>query len=797
MKPALRLLVAAAASAAAVLLAPAPRTSAGCLAPADVLIDVSGTIGPFWGNDTGALLYARGVGAGQELMRKGLGEFAEPIAAAGEQTRFQVGTRVETWNACHGGAMYGKRDCAFVASTTIADDDTTPLDESLPRRGAYALRSNTMWELGRLGGASPVPTDIGGLVPWGTFFDAVPLGRGDSGGLRVVFSAQLGQPDGRQGLFLWEESTGETVPLVLSGDPSPAIDPYATFGRVRCNQAGDVVFYGITQSAPSAPIVPALFRIAAADLHAAPVVEKVVKFGDAGETHAGIGRLSLLQDFDVDDVGNVVFASLVADGAASPSALLRWDGGVVSLVARAGEDTPLGGVYGAFTQAQVRSDEGGTATFMVPVTGAVKGVGFFSAARGSTEILPLAVAEEPLALASTGAGRVAYQTPKETRTIVPNDGSDEGPKDYRVARLDLRNSAAIAKDALQLDIRFRLPPWGTGAGQLPPAVLLADAERTAADRRLTAPDLARIGEVNLQVSQSPGQAFVFGIGGTPQKPTGYVTVNGASGFVTKFVLSKTRDSATWGYKHTAGTGTFTIDLAKGSAKLRIAKGNFQPSFEAPQFPVEMTLRTDADVAANRTRTAAYWFRAVRLDGDQPNFPNGRRVVSNGERLRGGTFFVDALRVDRKLKVVKGQAAPNVQSDTVRLSGTLRLAPGSTSPTTPVLTADVTIGDLVLTDLPLKRVGRTGSKYTGKTKVAGVSTTLTFDVGRASFSFSATNVPPLSQLTNADFSAGAVVNGPKKPVGGMSLPVTISIARVYESVSDFAITRLPGGKTFVR
>lgn len=794
----LRRLLACAAAAAAVLLAGTLRTPAGCLAPADALIDVSGTVGPFWGNDSGALLYARGVGSEQELVRRGLGEFPEPVAAAGEQNRFQVGTHVETWSAFHGGAMNSKRDCAFIASTTIVDDPATPEDESLARRGAYAFRGNTTFEIGRFGNRSPIPDGGTDFVPWGSFFDAVPLGRGDAGGLRVVYSAQLGAPDGRQGLFLWDETLGTSVPLVLSGDDSPSGGPYTAFGRVRCNQAGDVVFYGITQLTPSSPVAPGLFRIVSSDLHETPVVARVVRFGDAGDTPAGIGRLSLLQDFDVDDAGNVVFEARVDGGAASPSALLRWDAGVVSLVAKEGQATPLGGAYGSFAQqSQVRSDEAGTATFMVPVGGAVTGVGFFSVARGSQTVVPLGLALEPLTMASTGKGRVAYQTATETRNIVPADGTEEGPNDFRVALVDLRNSAAIKKDTLRLDLRLRLAPWGTGPGQAPPAVLLADADRTSPEHRFGPSEFTEVREVDVRVSESPGQVFAFGIGGTPDKPAGYVTVNGASGFVTKFSLAKDRSAASWRYTHPLGAGSFSIDLVRGVAKLQVTKGSFPPSFEPLAFPVELTLRTAADVTANRTGAAAAWFRSVRLDADQPDLRNGRRVLSKGERLGGGTFFVDVLRVDRKLKVKKGQAAPDVSSDTVRLSGTLRLCPGSTPPSTPVLTADVTVGDLVLTALPMKRVGKTGSKYTAKTKVGAVSAALTVDVLRASFSFRAANVPPLSQLADADFSGATDTNSAKASVGGMSLPVTISIDRVYVSASDFAITRLKGGKAFVR
>jgi hypothetical protein len=303
--------------------------------------------------------------------------------------------------------------------------------------------------------------------------------------------------------------------------------------------------------------------------------------------------------------------------------------------------------------------------------------------------------------------------------------------------------------------------------------------------------------VRLQVSEASGQTFVFGIGGTETAPKGTLKVNGFDGTVSSFQLSKARDQATWRFSQAVGKGTFSIDLTKGTAKLTLAKGNLNPSFEALRFPVQLTLRTDADVAASRTGAAAYFHRAVRLDADQPNFGSGRRVLTRGERVPGGGLFVDTLRVARKLKVVRGQAAPNVQSDTVTMVGTVRLSPGSTPPTTPTLKASVTIGDAVFADIPLTRAGKKGSRYAGKLTVGDSVASLQVDSVMGRFTFTAKNVAPLSQCVDADFTPNAAVNGSKTSVGGMSLPVSISIARTYESDFDVAITRLPGGKTFTR
>ncbi|MCE9636279.1 MAG: hypothetical protein K8T90_11305 [Planctomycetes bacterium] len=792
--------VAAVAAVAAALLpvvTGAPRATAGCLAPADVRADVSGQIGPFWGDDGGTLLYARGVGTGQELVLKGLGQFAQTVASAGDRNRFQVGAENETWATFHSGATNERGDVAFVASTTIRDDLATPDDESLPRRGAYAQHGNTMFEIGRNGSDSQIPLPFGGFVPWGSFFDAVPAGRIDTDPLVVFFSAQLGGTDGRQGIFRWDEISGAVTPLVLTGESSPAGGPFTTFGRLRCNEAGDLVFYALTQINGSAPIAPGLFRIDRSGSRG-----RVAKFGSEGDAAPGGGTFALMQDFDVDGDGGVVFAASV-DGAPAASGLFRAGAPTFQpeRVVAQGAATPLGGSFGAFSRAQVRCDETGAATFVVPLSAdAGGGNGLFFVQPGGSTAQPLGTADEPLAVASLGSGRVAYQTATETRTIVPADGSEEGPGDFRVALLDVKNAVALKRDGLSLDARFRLPPWGTGTNRAPVAAFDASGGRLTSSGAVAEGDIAKIVEVRLQISQSPGQSIVFGVTGVSASqrtaPKGTVTINGTNG-VASVVVSKAGDAATWKFTHPVAKGSFAVDLSSGTAKLSAAQANLFPSFDAANFRVELTLRTADDIAGNRTGAAAHFFRSVRLDADQPSFGTGRRVVSRGERIQGGTFYVDSLRVDRKLKVVKGQASPQVASDSLKMAGVVRLCPGSTVPTTPTLGVDITLGDLVLDRFPLQRVGRSGSKYAGHVKSGATDTSFLYDAVKGTFTFAARGVASLSQLADADFTPGAVVNPSNRAVGGMALPVSISIDRAYASSFELAMTRLPGGKAFVK
>lgn len=778
----------------ALLLPRAPGATAGCLAPADVLVDVSGAVGPLWGADSGQLLYTRGTGGGQELVRRGIGEFAETVGEAGEQNGVAVGFQEETWHTFHGGAINDRGDAAFVASTTIDDDPETIPDESIPRRGAYVFRGNSTFELGRFGGPSPIDDVVGASVPWGSFFDAVPLGRPTAGLSAAVFSAQLGAPDGRQALFHWDELSGDVTPLVLTGQPSPAGGNYTTFGRLRCNEAGDVVFYALTQVTSTAPIAAGLFRISRDALPPNQVVvTRIVKFGLQGDEVAGIGRFSLMQDYDIDGAGGVAFTSSVEDGPARPSGLFRWNPATleVTRVLGEGDPTPLGGQFGTFTQSQIRVDETGGIVFQAPITGELSGAGFFTVPPGSSTAEPLGTAVEPLGIASLGSGRLAYQTGTQTRRIVPADGTEEGPKDYRVAAASLANTGVLRKDRASADLRFLLPPWGTGEGELPPAVFVAASERFAPTKLWAGAELARLVEVRVQL---PSQGFVFGIAGTADKPVGTLSLNGTAGSVSKFSLGKSGDTATWKYAHSIGSGTFSVDLTKGLAKLSLTRGNLF-AYDANLFRVELTLRTDADVNAGRLGALAYFHRGVLLRN--PTFAGGSAVTSRGESLDGGTFYADTLRIDRKLKAVRGQPAPQVTSDRIKLLATLRLCPGSSAPTTPTLGADVAVGDLVVNGITLSRVGKKGSKYTGRATVGGATATLTIDVAKGTVSFAASNVPPLSQLTDADFSGASATNGSKAKVGGMTLPVSIHVDRVYEAALDVPMVRLPGGKAFTR
>src|SRR6185295_7293278 len=130
----------------------------------------------------------------------------------------------ERWASFAGGTINAQDDIAFVANTTLPDDPQTGINENTPRRGVYARRGNTLYELARFGNPSPIKDAFNQPVPWASLFDSVAADRDIDGGLRVTFSGQLGGTDDhRFGIFRWSNLAQlSTGPLVMSGDPSPS-----------------------------------------------------------------------------------------------------------------------------------------------------------------------------------------------------------------------------------------------------------------------------------------------------------------------------------------------------------------------------------------------------------------------------------------------------------------------------------------------------------------------------------------------------------------------------------------------
>lgn len=776
-------------------LAAAGAARAGCLAPTDAAVDGAGAVGPFWGNESGELLYARNVtGTSVALLVRPFGGAADQVARQGESNPFTVGGFPERWTTFHSGTINETGDLAFVASTVLSDDEPSTVydDTVIERRGVYARRGNTLYRVARFGGASPILDPFAQPVPWASIFDAAITERSE-GPLRVHFSAQLGGTDGRTGLFRWSELNQVAEVLLLEGEVSPTGGLFTNIGRLRMNLPGDTAFFATEQLGGQGAVDGGIYL-----LRDNGTLIRLVRFGVEGDPAPGGGRFGILNDFDIDDQGTVHFAATLTGGG-SASGLFRVAADLsLSAVAREGDPSSLGGTLETFASAKVRTTPDGALVLGVQLSLDVDGEGVFSIPAGTDTLAPLANPLETLGVASLGAGRAAYQTDSETHMVAPADGSEQGPDDFRIVKIDVNNFAGrqFNRDSLRFDGRFRLPPVGTGPGRSPPAVFrVAGTERFTPDTLYAAGELVRIVGARAWLSDGPGNNFEFGIALADTSPTGTLTVNGIPQNAPKVKIGKTGDQATWSFRNSLGRGKFSVDLAAGTFSLKLSGGNINPNYFADNLNVQFTLRSEDDVAQQRPDSAVFFHRALRIDATQAAVA---RVTSTGEGVPGGTVFVDTVDVKRKLKARKGVAAPEVSSDTVTLAGAVRICPGSTPPGTPTLGATLRFGDLALDGISLQKIGKSGSRYRFRSGPGDpFKADFRVDAGKGTFTLKASGVPPLSQLVDADFSGTHATNDSRQDVGGMVAPFTLTVNRVYDISFDVPMVRKAGGKTFSR
>jgi hypothetical protein len=761
----------------ALLLVPAVGRG-GCLAPTDAVVDTGVGSGPFWGNDAGSLLYVREAAGGLQALTLRTGGVSEDVGVSGDLNTFYVGSDAERWDTFYSGTVNSVGDLAFVAATKIPDNPSTSVNAGASLRGAYARSGASIYEIGRLGKASPVVDPIDGPVPWGTFYDAVASDRDATDRLRVIFSAQLaGTTDRRSGIFRWNEASPVTsVPAVMTGDAAPSGGTFISFGRLRGDGAGDAVFFAVTQLTPTSPQVAGLYY-----LRADGVLARLVTFGTDGDAAPGGGSFALAADFDIDDSGVVAFAATL-QGMTPATALFRARPTTYApeLVLREGDETPIGGTYGSLARSVVRSNATGELVLLAPLSDDIGGSGLFTIPAGSSQALPLVATSDAVTAAAIGPGLAAFDTPTAVHVVSPSDGSVAGPTDFRIVGLDVRNAAAGPADSISFQGRFLLAPWGV----VPPATFRADSTRYTTTDALTGAALSRIAEVKVAVSASPGNNFTFGVGGTGAAPVGTAEYNGSEETVKKLKVSADGSAATWTFTGAPGPGSFAIDLAKGTFRLTVSAARINGSSVASNFRVALFLRTDADVQQAHLDAESFFHGDFRIDAKQPKFGDGLRVTTDGSGTPGGTVFVDSLRVTRT--AAKGTRPA---SDLIQAAGVLRMCPGTAAPATPKITATLHVGDFALDGVTMLRVGHTSAyRYTAP----GV--TFSIDLAKATFSLKASTTP-LAALANA--VQGSATNGPDHAVGGMTLPFTLSIPRVYEASFDVAMTRLPGGKVFQR
>ena len=120
-----------------------------------------------------------------------------------------------------------------------------------------------------------------------------------------------------------------------------------------------------------------------------------------------------------------------------------------------------------------------------------------------------------------------------------------------------------------------------------------------------------------------------------------------------------------------------------------------------------------------------------------------------------------------------------RADALGLDGTLRSCAGSTPPGTPGLAAEIQVGDLVLTNLEMKRRGRSGSRYRYKS-AKGTTPAVRFDIdGEEHTTTLGVLKDPTSSGTRADIEAQVA----------FSLRMRDRINEVTEAITKMEHTRV--------
>lgn len=771
---------------------------AGCLAPTDRVIDVSGTIGPLWGNEEGTLLYTRRpfAGAEESLVTRRLSGATEVVANGGQVNDFFVGGEREIWAGFHAGTLNDDDDAAFVASTTLPDDPDTFVNEGIPRRGVYARRSGSLERIARFGDESPVLGGGGQPLPFGSFFDAIPHDR-DGGELIVTFSGDLGtplSPDGRIGYFSWSDQTDVIRPILVEGDFVVTVGETVTsLGRLRGNARGDLAFFAGTKSDPQDDLEMESLGLFVRPEGATSV--RTLFFQESGSPAPGGGTFRALHDFDLDDQGVIVFAATLRNAPAG-SGLFRAAPPLYEPEALLfeGDATSLGGNLGRFSAAKVRVNSNGEAFVSLPFDDDTAFEALIRFDPDSTTPDELGNPRDLLGIATLGTGRIGYQNLEETRRIFVANPDVEGPTDFRLGKVDLKNLATFDADSIKFEGAFRLPSPGVDEG---PA-----AFRTTGNRLVTpsgafeGDDLTHVAEVTLQVSSGPGNTYVFELD-RDGEAAGF-SYNGRDEQGPRLKVDGTGRKAVWSGKYSAGRVKLILDLDRETFKLIVKRASLRESFDAVGFEIAFTLRTEADVLAGRQGGDAYFHYDAVFNASQPGLRNGRRVRSKGENPPGGLLFVDDLRVKRKLKTRKGVAAPDVEFDNVDVAGTIRLCAGATPPQTPTIRATIAVGDLLIEDVELKRRGKSGSRYGYKSAKGALPVVkITIDAERGDFKVKAKKATPIGGLPDADFSGADPENDPNEELHGISVPVTVRFTRVYEATYDVTVKRRRKAKIFER
>jgi hypothetical protein len=173
----------------------------------------------------------------------------------------------------------------------------------------------------------------------------------------VAFAAAVSKGRAVEGIFV--SSRGTLRAVAVAGEPAPGIPSgtFATLDFPALNERGDVAFLATVRRGRET--VEAIY------VRAGGRVRKVVGQEDAapaGGTFAAFGAPAL------NDAGVVAFAAVV-EGRGVPGGVFTAAGDGVRMLAGAGADTPLGGIFAKFSE-RVTIDNAGAVAFTAFLRGA-------------------------------------------------------------------------------------------------------------------------------------------------------------------------------------------------------------------------------------------------------------------------------------------------------------------------------------------------------------------------------------------------------------------------------------------
>jgi hypothetical protein len=226
--------------------------------------------------------------------------------------------------------------------------------------GGRAIEGVFVHSAGKLRGVALTGMPAPGIVN-GAFadFESPAVDEADN----IVFLANVRRGrEAVEGIFLFRG--GELRKVVAAGDPAPGGGAFAAFGMPSVNSTGAVAFTAVVEKGD---ILGGVY------LHHNGEARLLVGAGDKAPDGSTIAKFS--ERVALNESGTVAFNAILKYGP-SPAAVLRVDGGNVSIVAKIGDPAPDGGKFGYLGLWPVLSDSGAL-TFIASLEGSGPGIAIF------------------------------------------------------------------------------------------------------------------------------------------------------------------------------------------------------------------------------------------------------------------------------------------------------------------------------------------------------------------------------------------------------------------------------------